>query len=54
MVKRFNVEKISVSSINEWFKRPCGGFKAFRVGLPIVVSSTTFALMRFADRLFLT
>ena len=54
MVKRFNVEKISISSINEWFKRPCGGFEVFRVGLPIVVSSTTFALMHFADRLFLT
>ncbi len=54
MVERFKVEKISLSSINDWFKRPCGGIEVFRVGFPIVVSSTTFALMHFADRLFLT
>lgn len=37
-----------------WFKRPSGGWEILRVSAPIIVSSATFALMNFADRLFLT
>ena len=38
----------------EWFTRPCGGREVFNLAIPIIISSATFGLMMFADRIYLT
>ncbi len=38
----------------EWFTRPRGGWEALRLATPVILSSSCFALMNFADRIYMT
>ena len=37
----------------EWWERPCGGRSVMRLALPLVVSTASWTLMHFVDRVFL-
>ncbi|QDU94718.1 MATE family efflux transporter [Lignipirellula cremea] len=37
-----------------WWTRPCGGFEVLRIALPMVVSTMSFTIMLFCDRMFLS
>ena len=36
-----------------WWSRPCGGREVMRIALPLVISTGSFSIMLFADRMFL-
>ena len=42
-----------ISFISRWWIRPCGGRDVLRVALPLIVSTASWALMNFIDRMFL-
>lgn len=42
-----------ISRIARWWIRPCGGRDVLRVALPLIVSTASWALMNFIDRMFL-
>jgi MATE family multidrug resistance protein len=44
----------SRSLASRWFLGECGGNEVLRLALPLVVSTVSFALMHFCNRLFLT
>ena len=51
---RAALQILTVGFWREWFVRPCGGREAIRLATPIVVSTASFALLNFADRVYLT
>jgi multidrug resistance protein, MATE family len=41
-------------SFQHWWRRPCGGRDVIALALPLVVSTMSFSVMTFIDRMFLT
>jgi MATE family multidrug resistance protein len=41
------------SESTSWWARPCGGREVLRLSLPLILSTATWTLMNFIDRLFL-
>jgi MATE family multidrug resistance protein len=41
------------SKLREWWIRPCGGRDVLAIALPLVISSTSWTVMNFTDRMFL-
>src|SRR5262245_25228550 len=41
------------SRVRRWWLRPCGGRELFQLALPLVLSTASWAVMHFFDRLFL-
>jgi MATE family multidrug resistance protein len=41
------------SGLQEWWLRPCGGRHLLAMALPLVISSTSWTVMNFTDRMFL-
>jgi MATE family multidrug resistance protein len=39
--------------LKNWWTRPCGGREVFALALPLVISSGSWSVMHFADRMFL-
>lgn len=48
------ISLFTLSFWHEWFTRPRGGLEALRLATPVIISSSCFALMNFADRLYMT
>ncbi|MDO4587599.1 MAG: MATE family efflux transporter [Planctomycetia bacterium] len=44
----------SINFLKNWWSRPAGAKEIILVALPMIISSASFALMQFADRVFLT
>ena len=40
--------------IHAWWRRPCGGRDVMALALPLVISTMSFTVMTFIDRMFLT
>jgi MATE family multidrug resistance protein len=40
--------------IHDWWRRPCGGREVMALALPLVISTMSFTVMTFIDRMFLT
>lgn len=40
-------------SMNNWWKRPCGGADVLRLAIPLVASTCFWTIMNFTDRMFL-
>src|SRR5208283_2740591 len=40
--------------IHDWWRRPCGGRDVVALALPLVISTMSFTVMTFIDRMFLT
>lgn len=40
--------------LSDWWRRPCGGRDVVAVALPLVISTMSFSVMTFIDRMFLT
>ena len=38
----------------DWWERPCGGRAVLRLALPLVLSTASWTIMHFVDRVFLT
>ena len=43
-----------LSKIHDWWRRPCGGRDVVALALPLVISTMSFTVMTFIDRMFLT
>ncbi len=43
-----------LEKIHDWWRRPCGGRDVVALGLPLVISTMSFTVMTFIDRMFLT
>jgi multidrug resistance protein, MATE family len=41
-------------AIHDWWRRPCGGRAVLALALPLVISTMSFTVMTFIDRMFLT
>ena len=41
-------------TIHDWWRRPCGGRDVVALALPLVISTMSFTVMTFIDRMFLT
>ena len=44
----------NVAADTSWWNRPCGGRELLAIALPMIVSTLSFVVMQFCDRLFLT
>lgn len=44
---------MTTSDAGNWWTRPCGGREVLRLALPLVVSTGSWSLMHFVDRMFL-
>ncbi len=42
-----------MSPLARWWIRPCGGRDVLRVALPLIISTASWTLMNFIDRMFL-
>ncbi len=58
MSRRFSTSKMdmdrNLAAHHSWWNQTCGGKELLRVALPMVVSTLSFVVMQFCDRLFLT
>jgi multidrug resistance protein, MATE family len=41
------------AEVTSWWSRPCGGRDVLRIALPLVISTATWTVMNFIDRMFL-
>ena len=45
---------VKLEKIHAWWRRPCGGRDVVTLALPLVISTMSFTVMTFIDRMFLT
>src|SRR5580658_9923794 len=45
---------MELRSLHHWWRRPCGGREVLTLAWPLVVSTMSFTVMTFIDRMFLT
>ena len=43
----------NLAAVRWWWRQPCGGRDLLKLGLPLIVSTTSYTLLHFCDRLFL-
>ena len=48
------ISSVALRSLHPWWNRPCGGREVLALAGPLVISTISFAVMTFIDRMFLT